>query len=286
MKTKHYIILHNESLKNHTSIKVGGIARYLIIPLDRNALIRLIQKCQTRRIPYYLFGNGSNLLISDRFHNEYFIKNTRALRHLFFDGEYIYAGSSIPLKKLVTFCAMNDLYCMEFLWCIPGTLGGAIYMNAGRGAVHDKSISKYIVKVEVFDGNKTFFISNEECHFKHRSSIFQTREYVILSCILKLPKQRMEEGLVLIREREKVVSETQDLNYPSAGTVFKSGLSLINDLKGICIGGAQFSEKNSSFIINRNNASFRDIHMLIKYAEEYCTKNGFPIPELEIILVD
>jgi UDP-N-acetylmuramate dehydrogenase len=208
------------------------------------------------------------------------------LNKIYIKGTKIYAESSISLQKLASFCLKNNLYCLDFLYSIPGTLGGAIYMNAGRGEKHNQSISKYIVKVEVFDGNRTFFLKNEDCKFSHRSSIFQKKKYLILSCLLKLPKQDFNDGLNKIRKRIKFVQETQELKFPSAGTVFKNNFSLINKLKGYQIGGANFSEKNPAFIINVDNASFEDVNKLIEYAKDYYQSNNLQAPDTELCIIN
>jgi UDP-N-acetylmuramate dehydrogenase len=195
------------------------------------------------------------------------IKNSLACRELELEGKYLKVGSSVPLQKLVIFCLKNNLYGMEYLFSVPGNVGGAICMNAGRGEQHKQSISDHVVSVEIFDGQRIEVLSNEQCRFGYRSSIFQKRQnWIVLSALLDLPKQNKEIGFKKIKERTKIVRETQDRKYPNAGTVFKKHFRQLPEIIGYRIGNAQFSTKTPGWIINLGGATYKDVQRLIKYA--------------------
>ncbi len=277
----------NEPLAHHTTFKIGGAADSVCVPRNRKELIEIVKLCKKNRIPFCIIGRGSNVLMCDEGFRGMIIKNTQACGELEVDGTYVRVGSSVTLQKLVTFCTQNNLYGMHYLFCVPGTVGGAIYMNAGRGQGLARYISNHVVSVEIFDGQKTKQICREECSFGYRSSIFhRKKEWIILSVLLDLPKQNNTIGIKNINERIAFVKSTQDLEYPNGGSVFKQHFQALPEIIGHRIGNAMFSVKTPGWIINLGGATFKDVYKLIKYAIDCHKRNNLPIPMLELIIIE
>lgn len=275
----------NEPLANHTTFRIGGPAERLVIPQDKESLIEVIISCKERNIPFFILGRGSNVLICNEGLQGVVIKNTHACTELQIAGNYVNVGSSVSLQKLITFCIDNNLYGMEYLYSVPGNVGGAIYMNAGRGEKFKQSISNHIVSVEIFDGEKIRVLKQNECYFEYRSSIFQKeKSWIILSALLDLPKQNKKIGKQKIKERIQFVKKVQDLKYANAGTVFKRNFNALSEIIGYRIGDAKFSTKAPGWIINLGKATFNDVYMLIIYAMDCHKHRGLPIPELELVI--
>lgn len=279
-------IYYNEPLANHTTFRIGGPAEFLVIPPNKESLIEVVEICRKSKTPFFILGRGSNVLICDEGLKGVVIKNTHACTQLQVDQNYVKAGSSVSLQRLVKFCLENNLYGMEYLYSIPGNIGGAVHMNAGRGKRFAQSISNNVTAVEIFDGKKPKVISNKKCNFGYRSSTFQKKkDWVILSVILNLPKQDRETGEQKIKERIKFVRKEQDLKYPNAGTVFKSGFQPLPEIVGYHIGNAMFSTKTHGWIINLGGATFKDSYELIRYAIACHKKRGLAAPKLEIDII-
>ncbi len=277
---------YNEPLSRHTTFKIGGIAECLCIPSSKDELIEKVMFCKKKKIPYYVIGRGSNLLICDEGLKGIVIKNTEACRTISVDDNYLVkVGSSIELQKLIAFGIENNLSGIEYLHSVPGNVGGAIWMNAGRGRAHKLSISDHVVSVEIFDGKEIRIINNKDCCFDYRSSIFhKKREWIILSAVLQLHYQDKEISRQKIKERIELVRKTQDLGYPNAGTIFKQKFKPLPEIIGHRIGNAMFSEKTPGWIINLGDATFSDVYRLINYSIECHRRRHLSIPKLEIVL--
>ncbi|MBI1864682.1 MAG: FAD-binding protein, partial [Nitrospirae bacterium] len=163
----------NEPLARHTTFRIGGPADRLVVPGDREDLIETVRACLRTRTPCFLLGRGSNTLVGDRGVRGIVIKNTGACLDLDVDGDTVRVGSSVPLQRLVRFCIGNNLEGMEYLYSVPGNVGGAVYMNAGRGIVENGFIADHLVCVEAFDGEGVRALTKEECGFGYRTSVFQ-----------------------------------------------------------------------------------------------------------------
>jgi len=258
---------NNIPLKRHTTFKIGGPAKYFFVAKTNEQLIAAVREAKTLSLPLFILGGGSNVLVSDRqfkglvikVHNTKLrIKNTR-----------ISVEAGTPLSKLVAFALKNGLAGLEWAAGIPGTVGGAIFGNAGAFSHEMKNI---VEVVEVFDTRKNSLrrIKNKDCKFGYRQSIFKRNpNLIILSCILNLKKG----------DRHEIKKEIQRcLDYrashhpknPSAGSVFVNPkgyaareLIDVSGLKGKKIGGAQISSVHSNFIINSGGAKARDVQELI-----------------------
>ena len=266
-------IKENESLKLHTTYKVGGIAKYFITPNDFDELIKLLKYLKDNNIKYMILGNGSNTIFSSKTYDGVII-NLSNLNKMKIDGNKIFVEAGYQLIKLSIDAMNNNLSGLEFASGIPANVGGAIYMNAGA---YKSDMSEIIEEVTFLDENyelKT--LKKDELNFSYRHSLFQEKNYIIISAILKLTSGNKEEIKALMDKRKQRRVESQPLEYPSAGSVFRNPSEdifagkLIEDLglKGYSIGDAKISEKHANFIINNGNATGEDIKALITLIKE------------------
>lgn len=266
-------VILNVPLSLHTTYKVGGKAKCFIYPEDTKKLIKLLKYIKKNNIKYKILGNGSNTLFSDRPFDGIIIKLDK-FDNIDIKVNTVVVGAGYNLMKLCALVARRSLTGLEFASGIPGTIGGAVYMNAGAY----KSDMGYIIKrVKVLTPDfKVINMTNRELDFHYRSSFFQThKDYICLEATIGLKKGKKEEIQKVIRERKQRRLETQPLEYPSAGSVFRNpeGLfagKLIEDLglKGLMKGGAQISNKHANFIINKKDAKASDIKELIEFTKE------------------
>lgn len=264
----------NVSLKKHTTYRVGGICKYMIFPSDTKKLIKLLKILKEYEIKYKVLGNGSNTLFSDEPFEGVIIKLSN-FDNLEVRRTTVKVGSGYNLMKLATLMVKKGLSGLEFATGIPGTVGGAVYMNAGAY----KSDMGYIVKnIKVLTKEfQVITLTNRELDFHYRSSFLQrNKDYICLEATLSLKNGDKEEMQEIVKDRRTRRLESQPLEYPSAGSVFRnkegypaSG-KLIEDLglKGYRINGAEVSMKHANFIINKENATAQDIRDLIEYVQE------------------
>lgn len=268
-------IIFDEPMKNHTSFKIGGKADLFIKVETIDELIMAVKYAKEKNIPITIIGNGSNLLVSDKGIRGLVIKiDIQDLKIEKLENHIeITVGAGYKIMALGIKLKKEEISGLEELAGIPGTIGGAIYMNAGA---YGKEIKDIIISTKCMDleGN-IYELSKEEQEFSYRSSIFNKNNYIILETKLKLEygnHQKIQEKMngYLAQRKEK-----QPLEYPSAGSSFKrkEGImtaKLIDEcgLKGYQIGGAKVSEKHSGFIVNYNNATAKDVVNLIKYIKE------------------
>lgn len=266
-------VIENINLKKYTTYKAGGIGRVLVIPKDIESLQKLFNYINKNNIKYKMLGLGSNLIFGDDIYEGILIKLDE-FNDVNISGTTIRVGAGYSLIKLSLLAARNDLAGLEFASGIPGTVGGAIYMNAGAY----KSDMGYIVKeIKVLTpDNKIITMSNKELDFHYRTSFLQKNPgYICLEATLNLYKGDRNAILDVIRDRKKRRIETQPLEFPSAGSVFRNPPNdfagrLIEELgyKGKKIGGAMVSTKHANFIINVGNAKGNDIKKLILEIQE------------------
>ena len=281
----------NESLKDYTSFKIGGTANIVVFPNNKESMADLIKNIKENNINYILLGNGSNVLICENNFDGVVII-TSQMNNIKVDGETIYADCGVSLNKLAVAARENSLSGLEFAYGIPGTLGGAVYMNAGA---YGGQTSDVVDSSEYMD-TKTCEIKtiNAEQHeFAYRESFYsKNKDYIILSSVLKLKHGVKSDIKNLMNENISKRRTKQPLEYPSAGSVFKRGdgyyaSQLIDDcgLKGFTVGGAQVSEKHAGFIINKSGASFSDVVNLIEHIKSVIfDKTGINI-ECEIKII-
>lgn len=261
-------VLENCSLKQYTTYRAGGIADYIVFPESIEQLKNLMSYLKKKNIKHKVVGYGSNLLFSDDGYRGVLIK-LDALHTCEFYGTKVVVGAGYPLMKLAIKAAKLGLTGLEFAAGIPGTVGGAIYMNAGAY----KSDMGYIVsEIKVLTPELTVkTMYNRELEFHYRTSFLQTHPgYICLEATLILTKGTEAAIRSVMEDRKKRRLMTQPLEYPSAGSVFRNpeGIAagkLIEDcgLKGMRIGGAEVSRKHANFIINVDHANANDIRKLI-----------------------
>ena len=261
-------VIENYELKDHTTYKVGGKAICAVIPEDENRLITLLSYLKENKIKYKVLGNGSNVIFNNSGYNGVIIKLDN-FNHLKIINNKIIVGAGYPLNKLALRVSRLGLTGMEFAAGIPGTVGGAVYMNAGA---YKSDMGYILTSIKVLTPDyeiKTML--NKELDFHYRTSFLQKNKgYVCLEATITLIKGNSEEIIELINERKKRRVESQPLEYPSAGSVFRNPEGdfagrLIEEIgyKGKSIGGAQVSEKHANFIINTGDATGEEVKELI-----------------------
>ena len=266
-------VLINEKISNYTTYKVGGKVRAVIYPKGEEELVSLVKLLKSRKIKYFVLGNGSNVLFSDNIYDGVIIK-LDTFNKINIEDNIIEVGAGYPLIKLSNDAMRNSLCGLEFASGIPGTVGGAVFMNAGA---YGEDMSMIVKSVRVLTSDleiKEF--TKEEMEFSYRTSLLQKHlDYVCISAKLELQKGNKEEIEKIIVERRKTRRETQPLNFPSAGSVFRNpdGMyagKLIEDmgLKGYRQGKAEVSTKHANFIINTGNAKASDIKKIIDYIKQ------------------
>ena len=266
----------DEKLSEYVNFKVGGPADILLIPNSKEQVIKSIKICKENNIPFYLIGNGSNILVRDGGFRGV-VLSLKNVKNIYVDGEKIEAECGVMLKEVSDKAIENSLTGFEFACGIPGTIGGAVFMNAGA---YDGEISKVIESAEVIDENCNIIrLSREELDFGYRSSLVMKKGYTVLSAVFKLEKGQVKTIKELIEDLTNKRESKQPLEYPSAGSTFKRPTGyfagkLIQDagLKGYSIGGAAVSEKHSGFVINKGNATAKDITDLIKHIQDEVKK--------------
>lgn len=263
----------NIPIKKITTYKAGGIASLIVTPKNKDKLLELLKLLNDKNIKYKILGNGSNLLFSDKVYDGVLIKLSE-LNECEIDDTVIKVGAGYSLIALSIKASKLGLTGMEFATGIPGTVGGAVYMNAGAY----KSDMGYIVsEVTAITPNlEVITMYNNELGFKYRTSFFQRNPgYICISATIVLrrgDKKIIKEIIEEIRQKRLM---TQPLEFPSAGSVFRNPdgdyawrLIDVCGLKGYSIGGAEVSKKHANFIINKGNATGKDIHDLILYVKE------------------
>ena len=279
----------DEKLSSYVNFKVGGPADILLIPKSKEQVIKSVEVCKENKIPFYLIGNGSNILVRDGGFRGVVI-SLKEVNTIIVDGDKIEAECGAMLKAVSDKAMENSLTGFEFACGIPGTIGGAVFMNAGA---YDGEIAHVIESAEIIDEEcKIKTLSKEELDFGYRSSAVMKKGYIVLSAILSLKHGEVKTIKEMIADLTEKRESKQPLEYPSAGSTFKRPTGyfagkLIQDagLKGYSIGGAAVSEKHSGFVINKGNATAKDITDLIKYIQDE-VKRQFGVelhPEVRII---
>ncbi|SDJ68048.1 FAD-binding protein [Natronorubrum texcoconense] len=258
---------NTELLADHTWLKIGGPAE-ITTPQSKEELVKILDCCYQSNRDYRILGNGSNLLVNDDGVDELVIKTTEACMEFKVDGTQVDVGASMMVPQFINKCISNGLGGYEYLYSVPGTVGGAIFMNAGRGESHNMTISDYLISVEVFADGEHCVLTKEDLQFNHRYSTFQDHnDWVILSATFDLPEQSQEKGNRLIKERMEKIRR-RERSKPNAGSVFKSGSRLpLHKIPpgGLSIGNAEFVSGNR--ICHDGNATFTNIVRLITLAK-------------------
>ena len=262
----------NVDLKNYNTYKVSSTAKFFIDIKDERSLIELLEYLKKEDIPYFVIGNGSNILLPSHKFDGVIIKLSE-LNFIDIDDDEVEVGAGVMLPKLVSETVNNCLVGLEWAAGIPGTLGGSIVGNAGA---YLSDIFTFLVSVKVIENGEVKTLKKEDIKYGYRyTSLKGNRDLIVLSARLKLEKGNSDEALTLIKNRRERRIESQPLEYPSAGSTFRNPEGdyagrLIEEcgLKGKMIGGARVSEKHANFIINYDKATCDDIRNLIKFVHD------------------
>ena len=285
-------ILYNEPMSKHTTFKIGGPAECFIKIDNIDDLKEILSFSRENKIQLIVVGNGSNLLVLDNGIKGITICIKLEGIELKEENDFyiLKVASGEKIGKVSRMMCSKEISGMEELLGIPGTIGGAIKMNAGA---HGREMKDIVTKVTCvdYDGNIKEF-SNEEMKFEYRKSLLKEEKYIVLEVELKLQKGKKEEIQEKIEKYSRYRKEKQPMEYPSAGSTFKRGddfitAKLIDDagLKGYSIGGAEVSTKHSGFIINKGNATAKDVLDLVEYVKDEVYKKFGKVIEMEIEVV-
>ncbi|WP_246940178.1 UDP-N-acetylmuramate dehydrogenase [Bacillus pinisoli] len=266
-------VMLGENLAQHTTMKIGGPADLFVEPSSVEGLEYTIKLIKEHGVKWRAIGRGSNLLVSDHGIEGVVIKLGEGLDALEMNGSEITVGGGYPLVKLATVISRKGLSGLEFAAGIPGSLGGAVYMNAGA---HRSDMSKILKKAYVlFEDGSFEWLSNDEMKFSYRTSILQKeRPGICVQAVLELEEGITEEIKAELQKNKDYRRETQPWNFPCAGSIFRNPLpdyagQLIEKagLKGYQVGGAQVSEMHANFIVNKENATAEDVLNLIRHIQ-------------------
>lgn len=286
-------IKQNEPMKNHTSFKIGGPAEFYIKITSIKELQKILEFAKKEKIKITILGNGSNVLVSDSGIKGIVIRTN--LKEIKIEPKEqnkieITVDDATPIGFLAQKLLKEEITGFEEISGIPGTIGGAILMNAGA---HGKEMKDIVTEITAIDYNgKIHKFTNEQAKFTYRNSIFSSGKYIILQAKIILEKGNAKEIKAKMDEYAKFRKEKQPIEYPSAGSTFKRGTDfitakLIDDagLKGYIIGGAKVSEKHAGFIINTGNATAQDVLDLAKYVTDKVYEKFGKKIEFEIKIV-
>ena len=266
-------ILEDVDLRKYTSFKLKSVAHYMIFPKNMEELIELLKYVKNNNIKYKIIGNGSNLIFVNEYYDGVLIK-LNEIEHLQIDGNKIIVGAGYSLMNLANKVSKLGLTGLEFATGIPGSIGGAVYMNAGA---YNSDMGYIISEIKVLTPNlqiKTLY--NKDLNFHYRTSFLkENKDYICLEATIILKKGNKDNIMELIEERKTRRLMSQPLEFPSAGSVFRNPLNdyagrLIEELgyKGKSVGDAQVSEKHANFVVNKGYATGKEVKQLITEIQE------------------
>lgn len=263
----------SEPMNRHTTFRIGGPADYFLLPSTAEEVKKILEICKEKELPYFILGNGSNLLVSDEGYCGVIIQLYRNYGGITVEGTDIRAGAGALLSQIASAAKNASLTGFEFAGGIPGTLGGAVVMNAGAYGGEMKDVLKEVTVMT--EQGEIMTIPAEKLEMGYRTSLVKKAGYLVLEAVISLKVGDVEEIKAIMKDlTEKRVSK-QPLEYPSAGSTFKRpegyfAGKLIMDagLRGYQVGGAQVSEKHCGFVINKGNATAADVCGLMKDVQE------------------
>ena len=282
-------VLVNEKLDRHTTFKVGGPSKAILLVETAEELKAVLRLLTEEGEDFFILGNGSNLLVSDEGYEGYVIKLSGDFLNIRLEGDCIVAGAGVLLSKVCTFARDNGLSGLEFAYGIPGTVGGAMVMNAGAYGGEMKDVTE---SVSLLFNGEIVTRSVEEMQFGYRDSIIKHDDYIALETRFKLKKGSMEEIAAAMNDYMDRRRSKQPLEFPSAGSTFKRpegafAGKLIEDsgLKGFRVGGASVSVKHAGFVVNDQNGTAADIDELMKRVADKVKKDSGFVLEPEVIRI-
>ncbi len=283
-------VLTDEPMCDHTTFKIGGKADVFVSIINEHEILRLLELLRSRQIPFFILGNGSNILVSDEGYRGVIIEIGSAYSGVRMLDDIVIAKAGTTMAKLSHFAMENDLTGLEFASGIPGTVGGGIIMNAGAYGGEMRQIT-YRVKA-VTPSGEVIYLSNADMEFEYRNSKAKKEGYIILQAEFRL--HRGEKSVIegIMRDLAKKRRDKQPLEFPSAGSTFKRPQGyyagkLIADagLKGLSVGGAQVSEKHAGFLINTGSATAADMYELINQVRTKVKEAYSVVLEPEVIFL-
>lgn len=283
-------VLSDEPMEKHTTFRIGGPADYFVCPGSVREVKETLEICRRHCLPSFILGNGSNLLVSDSGYRGAIIQLYRNFSEILIEDDKITAQAGALLSSVSRRAMEASLTGLEFAGGIPGTLGGAVVMNAGAYGGEMKDV---LVEVTVLtQEGEVLTIPAEKLEMGYRTSLVKTKDYIVLEAVMQLEKGCQEEIKARMQELTKLRTSKQPLEYPSAGSTFKRpegyfAGKLIMDcgLRGCQVGGAQVSEKHCGFVINKDHATAADVRTLMKeVADQVQEKFGVTLePEVKFL---
>ena len=263
----------DEPMKSHTTFRVGGPAAYFVTPQTAEEVAKVIEVCTQEKVPYYIVGNGSNLLVSDKGYEGVIIQICRQMNQVEVEGTQIRAQAGALLSMIAKRALDAELSGFEFAAGIPGTLGGACVMNAGAYGGEMKDVLKSVTVLT--DKGEVKTLAKEELELGYRTSVIAKKGYIVLEAVIELQKGEKEKIQAVMDDLKERRVTKQPLEYPSAGSTFKRpegyfAGKLIQDagLRGFQVGGAQVSEKHCGFVINKDQATAADVMNLMNQVSD------------------
>lgn len=283
-------ILLNEPMDKHTTFRVGGKARCFVRISEAGQLAPVVSGLKEREIPYFILGNGSNLLVGDEGYKGVVLQIGSKMSRLILENNCIRAQAGALLSQVARYAQQNALTGLEFASGIPGTTGGGIVMNAGA---YGGELKQVVESVTVLDENgQAVTLGKDAMEFGYRTSIIKKRPFIVLEAVFRLCQGDPEEIQARMDELAQQRKEKQPLEFASAGSTFKRpegyfAGKLIMDagLKGYSVGGARVSEKHCGFVVNTGSASAADIMKVIREVQRRVRENTGVSLETEIILL-
>lgn len=259
----------DEPMSRHTTFRIGGNADYFVKPGNADEVAAVIVVCREYNIPYFILGNGSNLLVSDDGYRGMIINIMDNMDSVTVDGRIITAQAGAMLVRVSVMARDNALTGLEFASGIPGTIGGAVYMNAGAYGGEMKNVVKTVRAIDEY--GRIYELDSEKMDFSYRHSIVEERKLIVLEVTLELEHGSREAIDDRMKELAEARRSKQPLEYPSAGSTFKrpegyftGKLIMDAGLRGYSVGGAQVAEKHCGFVINKGGATASDVVELIR----------------------
>lgn len=278
----------NELMSMHTTFRVGGKASCMVVPETQEEVVHILTYLHKADIPYFLMGNGSNLLVSDKGYDGVIIKIGSKLEQIEVNGCEMRVSAGTSMAKASMEAYHQGLTGLEFASGIPGTVGGGVVMNAGAYGGEIAQVVKEVVVVN--EEGEEMTLDLESMEFGYRTSAIKNRKFVVLSVLFQLQRGDKETIGSVMKELAERRKSKQPLEYPSAGSTFKRpegyfAGKLIEDagLKGYRVGGASVSTKHSGFIINEDHATAADIHAVIRHVQEKVNEQFHVKLETEVI---
>lgn len=263
-------VLFDEPMSQHTTFRIGGPADVFVMPENYEQIREVLRLCKEEKLPFFVLGNGSNLLVSDSGYRGVIIQMDRNMEEIRLDGEEIHACAGALLSFVAVAARNASLTGFEFAGGIPGTIGGAAVMNAGAYGGELKDVLKEVT-VMTREG-EILTIPADKLEMGYRTSIIKTAGYLVLEAVISLKKGDEEKIRAVMKELSERRTEKQPLDYPSAGSTFKrpegyfaGKLIMDSGLRGYRAGGAQVSEKHCGFVINAGGATAEDVRSLMDH---------------------